>query len=371
MHNFIRLLAAPVLAALAVPLHAASGLDQFDESRSDTAEWTIAVYLDADNDLEKFGLIDLNEMELGVRGDVNVIVLIDRAEGYDDSDGDWTDARVYRIVADSDKSTIGSPVIARPGELNMGDPAVLETFLATTLKSFPAKRNALILWNHGGGWQAHAVDHGIPGRPHATDALTLPQLSAAIRGALGRAGRDKLDMVGFDMCLMAQYEVALELGGLADVLIASQATEPGDGWPYDRLLPDLARVRRSTAELAAHVVEVFDAYYREREEAISTLSAYDLTRLPAFNESFDRLLAKLDPALPQLWPVVSRSIFFAEGYAPRAELQRSDEALASIDLLDAFRRIEMNAARFPAGARSSGPSSGPSPTCSSPARRAR
>jgi hypothetical protein len=158
------------LVLLVCPAFALDDLARFTESRNDVAEWTIAVYLDADNDLEKFGLIDMNEMELGVRGDVNVIVLIDRAEGYDDSDGDWTDARVYRIVADEDKSTIGSPVIARPGELNMGDPAVLETFLATTLKSFPARRNALMLWNHGGGWQAHAVDHGIPGRPHATDA---------------------------------------------------------------------------------------------------------------------------------------------------------------------------------------------------------
>jgi hypothetical protein len=350
MHKLSRLIAALTLATPALPLHAMTGLEQFDESRSDPAEWTIAVYLDADNDLEKFGLIDLNEMELGIRGDVNVIVLIDRAEGYDDSDGDWNDARVYRIAADSDRNAVRSPVIARPGELNMGDPAVLEAFLATTLRSFPAKRSALLLWNHGGGWQAHAVDHGIPGRPKATDALTLPQLSSGIRKALERTGRDRLDLVGFDMCLMAQYEVALELGGLADVLIASQATEPGDGWPYDRLLPAFASVQATTTALSAHIVDQFDSYYRERQEAITTLSAYDLAHLPAFSERFDRLLAKLDPVLPQLWPVVSRSIFFAEGYAPRTELQKSNEALASIDLLDAFRRMEMNASGFPASA---------------------
>ncbi len=348
MHIRQRLLAVPALCLLSMPLIAATGFEQFEESRSDPAEWTIAVYLDADNDLEKFGLIDMNEMELGIRGDVNVIVLIDRAEGYDESDGDWTDARVYRIVHDADTNVLRSPVIARPGEVNMGDPAVLEAFLAATLQNFPAKRTALFMWNHGGGWQAHAVDHGVPGRPQAADSLTLPQLSSAIRGALARVGRDTLDLVGFDMCLMAQYEVALELQGLTEVLVASQATEPGDGWPYDRVLPEFGDSKATTAGVAAGIVEQFDGYYRERQEAITTLAAYDLAHLPTFSERFDRLLAKLEPALPELWPVVSRSIFFAEGYAPRTELQRSSNALASVDLLDAFRRMELNARGFPA-----------------------
>jgi hypothetical protein len=336
------------LALLFCPAFALDDLARFTESRQDVAEWTIAVYLDADNDLEQFGLIDMNEMEAGLAGDVNVIVLIDRAEGYDTSDGDWTDARVYRITADKDMDAIRSPVIARPGELNMGDPAVLETFLAATLTHFPARRTALVLWNHGGGWQAHAIDHGIPGQEHGTDYLTVPQLAGAVRGALDRAGRERLDIVGFDMCLMAQYEVAVELADLAAVLIASQATEPGDGWPYDRLLPAFAEKRRKTADLAVHIVDVFDAYYRERDEAITTLSAFDLRKLGDFTAGFDRVLARLEPALTDLWPAVSRAIFFAEGYAPRTELQRGKESLASIDLLDALRRIEQNAPAFPA-----------------------
>lgn len=341
---------AILLAAFASPLAAAPALEAFSESRTDVAEWTIAVYLDADNDLEKFALIDLNEMEAGLSGDVNVIVLVDRAAGYDESDGNWTDARVYRVVPDRDKSAVRSRVIARPGELNMGDPAALERFLAATLESFPAKRHALVLWNHGGGWASHAVDHGVPGKADAADDLRLPELSGAIKGALAKRGLQKLDLIGFDMCLMAQYEVALELGPLGKVLVASQATEPGDGWPYERVLPAFATASRSTPALARHVVEVFDAYYREREEPIATLSAYDLERLPDFSQQLDRVLAKLEASLPSIWPDVSRSIFFAEGYASRTELQRGSQALASIDLLDVLRRMEHNTRAFPASA---------------------
>lgn len=323
-------------------------LTEFSQSRPEPADWTIAVYLDGDNDLEKFSLIDLNEMEMGIGGRVNVVVLVDRAQGYDTSDGDWTDARVYLVSADSDKSRIASEVIAAPGEINMGDPAVLEQFLATTIRNFPAKRTALVLWNHGGGWAVHAMDHGIPGEKHGTDHLTLPELSTSLGRALGDAGLERLDIIGFDMCLMAQFEVAAELAPYGEVLVASQATEPGDGWPYDRLLPAFADAGNDSREIASKIVDAFDGYYRERQEKITTLSAFDLDRFDEFSNRLDAVLAKLDGSLPSIWPDISRSIFFAEGYAARSDLQRSEQALASIDLLDALRRMEQNTAGFPA-----------------------
>ena len=46
------------------------------------AKWTFMVYLDADNNLEPFGIIDFNEMEqVGSTSDVNIIVQMDRAPG--------------------------------------------------------------------------------------------------------------------------------------------------------------------------------------------------------------------------------------------------------------------------------------------------
>ncbi|MCB9758184.1 MAG: hypothetical protein H6753_07195, partial [Candidatus Omnitrophica bacterium] len=55
-------------------------------------DWTILVYMDADNNLELPGLLDLNEMEAaGSSEQVNVIVQIDRALGESNLDGDWSD----------------------------------------------------------------------------------------------------------------------------------------------------------------------------------------------------------------------------------------------------------------------------------------
>ncbi len=62
------------------------------------AEWTIIVSLDADNNLEGPGLLDIGEMEAaGTSKAVNVVVQIDRALAETAVDGDWTDTRRYGV----------------------------------------------------------------------------------------------------------------------------------------------------------------------------------------------------------------------------------------------------------------------------------
>ena len=46
-------------------------------------EWTVAVYMAADNDLEAAAIQDLNEMEAAVGDGVTVVALLDRGGGYD------------------------------------------------------------------------------------------------------------------------------------------------------------------------------------------------------------------------------------------------------------------------------------------------
>ncbi|HZK12435.1 MAG TPA: hypothetical protein VFD10_08860, partial [Atribacterota bacterium] len=47
--------------------------------RDNTAEWTVMVYLDSDNNLESAGIDDINEMEIaGSTSEVNIVVQADR-----------------------------------------------------------------------------------------------------------------------------------------------------------------------------------------------------------------------------------------------------------------------------------------------------
>lgn len=302
-------------------------------------DWTVMVYLDGDNDLEHYALKDIDEMEraLPAKG-VEVIVLIDRAHGYSNAEGNWTDARIYRIRRDG-ADGIKSDVLAKPGELNMGDPNVLKKFIAASIKAYPARRYALVMWNHGGGWIAHAVDQMAPGTPREFDKLNLPELREAVDGALKKAGVKKLDLVAFDMCLMAQMETAYELEGLADVMVASEASAPGDGWPYDSVISLFGDPRRSTKETARGIVAAFNDYYQARGNPIATHSAFDLSMVGRLATSLDALLIKLNKTMAASWPSLTRALFFSVSYSDIEDVKKGRRAVLSVDLGDIFKNL--------------------------------
>ncbi len=310
-------------------------------------EWTIAVYLDGDNDLEPFALRDLIEMEAGLPAKgVEIIVLIDRAEGYESGAGDWTDARVYRVRPDRDSSRIASEVICSPGELDMGDPAVLAQFVGSTFRTFPSRARMLILWDHGGGWAQMANDANAPGTPQGNDRLTLPELGAGLRAGLAAAKIEKLDLIGFDMCLMAQLETATELEGMADVMVASEAVEPGNGWPYNEILPQFGKGTLGSRRIAQEIVRAYSRFYDARDAEVATLSALDLRVLPEVLEAFNGVVSKIAPAVDTQWPGLSRSIYYAEAYAERTDVRSGAHALASVDLLDVLERMRYSVEGF-------------------------
>ncbi|MCF6289463.1 MAG: clostripain-related cysteine peptidase [Desulfobacterales bacterium] len=314
-------------------------------------QWTLMVYLDGDNDLEKFALLDLNEMEQGLpESGVTVVALVDRAQGYDDSDGDWQGCRVYRLRRDRDPEKLASEQIAELGELNMGDPAVLSAFVTGAVRKFPAPHYGIILWDHGGGWSLMAIDHSAPGTEKGMDSLNLPELRQGLSRALDRLGLERLDLVGFDMCLMAQLETAYELAGLARVMVASQAVEPGDGWPYDRFLPMFGRETAGVKRLATNIVKAYDDYYSERKERVATLSAIDLDAIDGVVAAVDGMAGKLTGVLERRWPDIARSLFYSETYGDRTDIRRDARVLSSIDLLDLGKRLRHEIPDFPAAA---------------------
>jgi len=264
--------------------------------------WTILAYICSDNDLERFGLQDVNEMEqVGSSDKVNIVAQVDRMkegnEGATISDGNWTGTRRYYVTKDTDMSKIGSQMVGNLGEQDMGDKKTLAEFLKWGVKTYPADNVLVVVWNHGAGWLGVAHDQSSDKMLSMTDvSWALREGQKELSKVNGKAS--KFAIVDFDACLMGTIEVAYELSDCADFLVASEENEPGRGMPYaDYLAPLVKNPALSAREFTKRMVGTYVYSYAKGGSATNqfimgspvTKSATDLGKLPALVKKFDAL----------------------------------------------------------------------------------
>ena len=224
-------------------------------------EWTIMVYINAKNNLERYGLLDVNEMEkVGSSDKVNIVVEMGRINGYDTSDGDWKTTRRFYVKKDNDTSKITSPVLADLGKTDMGDYKNLIAFGNWVKQAYPAKHYALIVWNHGSGWDkdlALDVNKGISYDDETGNHINTPQLGLALKGIGG------VDVYGSDACLMQMPEVTYEIKDYVTYIVGSEETEPGDGYTYDLWLgPVVSKGNMTPYEVGKQAVDGYADHYQ-------------------------------------------------------------------------------------------------------------
>ena len=255
----------------------------------DDPAWTVMVYMDADNDLEPFGIDDLHEMmNVGSSENLNIIVLIDRIPGYSDESipllGNFSDAHLLKILPGSIE------VIENLGEVNMGDPSILSWFIDYVGKNYPAQNYMLDLWNHG-----HGVDGVAWDDSDGHDKLELQELASALNSGLLSSQIGTLDLIGFDACLMASLEVAQAVEPYARYMLASEELEPGHGWDYTRLAILDNTSPASTIELGKEIINGFVSYaQRDGTSADITLSLIDLNEVSDLIDDLTAFVAEFD-----------------------------------------------------------------------------
>ena len=303
--------------------------------------WTVLAYSIADTDLEPFLLADVDEMaEVGSGEGLDIVALVDRAADYSSDGvvglGDWTGGRLLEI------NQGGAEVLEELGDVNTGDPEVLAGFLAAGIEAYPADHYALVISDHGASWP------GVGGDESAEhDGLTLDELSHGIGAGLEAAGVEKLDLLGFDACLMATYEVATTLAPHADRLLASQELEPGHGWDYTALQLALDRPGVGVDELGAALIDGFEAQATDEGTASEiTLSLIDLTRMAAVDEALATFAGELADRGAAVAPAVGRTLATNLGFGrspdPYEDTQMTDLGIlageigvAALDVSDA------------------------------------
>lgn len=262
------------------------------------ATWTIMMYVDGDNNLEANALEDINEMELAsFPSSVNVIVLVDRTPGESAEDENWTGTRLYEIRHDEDIDYINSTRLScatlgittsSDVELNMADTDVLEKFITFCEDTYPASNTMLVLWNHGEGWRSDSDDKTFVKTAAASRMIISDDTSDdtfynyEVRTVLET---HPVTVLGFDACLMGMFEVAYEFSEVADYMIASPDSEPGDGWDYASWLTTFGAGSLTPDSLCSAVVNAYGAQYAT--SMATTLAAYDLSKMSSLMTALD------------------------------------------------------------------------------------
>ena len=257
-----------------------------DDAGTRTAAWTVLVYMAADNNLEKAGIDDLIEM-LGVKAsqDVNVIVQIDRTVGFYDLGvaglANWESMKRFRV------SDGRLEELADLGELDTGVPKTLSDFLSWGLRTYPAERRAIVLWDHGNAWRGYGGDDTSD-----KDQLDEIEIAQGMADGIHGAGLQTVDMIGFDACLMSSTSTAELVQGFTRYLVASEELVPGNGWDYQASLQYL--VDHPDADAPSFAATIISAFYAQsranREHRDVTCNLLDLSKFPAVEAAMSSLL---------------------------------------------------------------------------------
>ncbi len=234
-------------------------------------EVTIMVYM-CGTDLESrsgMATSDLQEMLNAKIGDnVNLIIYTGGCAKWQNNVVSSSVNQIYQIK-DGKLKVLNK----NAGSASMTDPNTLVSFIKWCKTNFPANRNQLIFWDHGGG---SISGYGYDEKYKNSGSMDLSEINQALK----KSGVT-FDFIGFDACLMATLETALMLTPYADYMIASEETEPGVGWYYTNWLTNLSKnSSMPTIEIGKNIVDDFvDTCAKKCAGQKTTLSVVDLAEL--------------------------------------------------------------------------------------------
>ena len=108
----------------------------------------------------------------------------------------------------------------------------------------------------------------------------------------------KIDLLGFDSCVMGMLEVGYQFNMVAKTMIASEGSVPSAGWTYAKILGCLAREQNRKLHTLS-VAEMFVTQFVKSQDSYTVggvsvdMAAWDLSRFSYLAEAFDKLAEAL------------------------------------------------------------------------------
>lgn len=159
----------------------------------------------------------------------------------------------------------------------------------------------LILWDHGAG---PIYGYGYD-EYNKIDSISVNELKEALKNSPFN-GANKLELVGFDACLMSSIEIASVLSDYSEYMVASQEFEPSNGWNYEFL--EKVDSSTSSLEMGEKIVDYYSDYYEEKSyiKGVS-LSLLKLNKVENVEKSIDELFNSIEKGLLDEFSTISRT----------------------------------------------------------------
>lgn len=292
-------------------------------SEKKDADWTILIYMAADNGLNADALEDLDEMISAQFSDeMNVIVQIDESVYSDDPS-----AKRYKIIPDSKK------LISNLGEIDSGNYNSLTQFANWGFKKYPAHKKALFIWSHGNGWY-NAYNKFCPD-DFDNSAISVPdsEFEMAMRNI-----NSHLDVLVLDACNMQTLEVITEIFPFTDYILGSESIICPDGSPYDEFFT-MWENYESTEILVQELALNFVNSYLPTGSQNPSSESYEISFSAVNSAIFDDLVISIYD-FTETWPDSTGFDVFVQS--------RNDCTIdfndfhADIDIYDFFTKVKAN-----------------------------
>lgn len=254
-------------------------------------KWTVMIYMGGDNNLSEEMVWSLKEMKHAgsVKG-INVLAQFDPG-GL----GVPTQRYVMKNCVDGYGSLQTCrekpPKGKRFAETNTGAPGALKDFISWGMREHKADHYMVVLSGHGSG----ADEDFLLKDQNPPDSLSISELHKVF------SSTRKIDVVGFDSCLMSMLEVCSVFGSNVGYVVGAEGFEPQTGWPYREILTGLmGRPDMEAKQLTELIVSEYAAYYADYASTAGVsvdLSACDLNKMKQVKAALNGFSGALVKAL--------------------------------------------------------------------------
>lgn len=172
---------------------------------------------------------------------------------------------------------------------NFGSSNTFKEFLTWGTGTYPAQKTGVIMWDHGGGIDGLCWDEN-----NNDDCLSMKECKDALSGAFGSNPSKKLEWIGYDACLMQCQEIADYNSKYFNYMVASEESESGYGWDYDKWL-DNVYAYDTTPNILKEICYTFLA--EQGMSSDQTLSYLNLAYMDTYKSAWESFASALSSTL--------------------------------------------------------------------------